>query len=193
MSRAEQKEQRRAALLVGAMKVLSEHGLGGFTTGRIASEAGIGQSGFYKYWPDRDAALREVAELVGENVLRTVREARLAAGTDLGRLRESFVGSLGALLKERQTTLLFLRFRREPGPLGDVLRDLIERALEELHTDMVGLGMVDEDDPAGRRLAYHVVSACLWTVEALLDGRFDDERQVADDLSRMAASVLGAK
>jgi AcrR family transcriptional regulator len=192
MKRSEQKEQRREALLAGAMKVLSEHGLKGFTTGRITAEAGIAQSGFYKYWPDRDTLLQEVAELVGEKVLQGVREARLAAGADLSRLEESFAGSLRAMIEERQTLLLFLRFRREPGPLGDVFRELLERALEELHTDLVNLGLVPADDPSGKRLAYYVVAACLWTVEALVDGRFDDEHQVAQELSRIATNVLAA-
>lgn len=191
MKRSEQKEQRREALLAGAMKVLTEHGLEGFTTGRITAEAGIAQSGLYKYWPDREAVLHEVAELVGERVLQALRAARLNVGADPTRIEESFAGSLRAVMEERQTLRLFLRYRREPGPLGDVLRELLERALEELYTDMVNLGIIEPEDPSGKRLAYHVVAACLWTVEALIDGRFEDEGQAAAELANIAQNVLG--
>ncbi len=193
MNRAEKKEQRRLALLNGAIVVLSDHGLEGFTTGRIAKQAGIAQSGFYKYWPDRDAALEAVAEHVGLVVLEGIRAARVEAGGDLSKLRESFAGALQAMLAQRQTTELFLRFRREPGPVGDVFRRLIERGIDELHTDMVSFGLVSAEDPVGRRLAFYTATASLGAVEALLDGRFSDVQSVADDLGRIAVGVLGAR
>ena len=193
MKRAEMKERRREALIRGAIKVLSDHGLEGFTTGRITAAAGIGQSGFYKYWPDRDAALREVAARVGEEVLRSLRQARLAIGGDPTNLREAFAAALGTLLEARETLVIFLRFRREPGALGDVLRALIARALDELHVDLVRMGIVPEEDAGGRRLAYHVVAACLWSVEALIDGRFEGIEQAADELGQIATHVLRAR
>jgi AcrR family transcriptional regulator len=193
VSRATEKSRRRAELIDGALEVLAEQGLEGFTTGRIAAQAGLTQSGFYKYWPDRDAALKSVAEHVGAEVLRLIREARLAVGGDVGRLRESFAGALRAMLAQRRTVELFLRFRREPGPLGDVFRELVERALDELHTDMVSSGLVGAGDPVGPRLAVYAVSASLGAVEALLDERFDDVGALADDLGRIAAAVLGAR
>jgi AcrR family transcriptional regulator len=191
MKRSEQKELRREALLAGAITVLTEHGLEGFTTGRITAEAGIAQSGLYKHWPDREAVLHEVAELVGERILQAVRNARLQAGADITRIEESFAGSLRAVMEEREILMIFLRYRREPGPLGDVLRELLERALNELYIDLVNLGIVEAEAPSGKRLCYHVVAACLWTVEALLDGRFEDETQAATELANIAQNVLG--
>ena len=193
MNRAEKKEQRRVALLEGALAVLTAHGLEGFTTGRIAAEAGIAQSGFYKYWPDRDAALRAVAEHLGEQALRSIREARLAAGGRIDQLSNSFAGGLEAMLQHHRTVTLFLRFRREPGPLGDVFRGLVERAHQELETDMVRMGLVPAGDPWAGRLAFYVVTLCIGAVEGLVDGRLDDVQRVADDLGRIAASVLGAR
>jgi len=190
VKRAEKKEERRAALLEGALAVLTEHGLEGFTTGRVAAAAGIAQSGFYKYWPDRDAALGSVAQHVGERVLRAIRDARLAAAGDPGKLPGSFAGALRAMVGQPRTTEIFLRFRREPGPLGDVFRALIQRGLDELHTDMVAMGLVGADDPRGARMAFYVVAVSLGTVEALLDGRIGDVDIAADELGRIAALTL---
>ena len=192
-SRAEQKAERRVALIEGALNVLHEHGLAGFTTGRIAAAAGIAQSGFYKYWPDRDAALHAVAEHVGLKVLSSVREARLAVGNDPARLHESFAGALRAMLEQRRTTELFLRFRREPGPLGDLYRMLLDRARAELHVDMIEMGIVTAEDPMGRRLAMYTVTAMLGTVELAIDGLVDDIDEVASDLGLFAAAVLEAR
>jgi AcrR family transcriptional regulator len=190
MSRAEQKEQRRAALLEGAVAVLADHGLEGFTTGRIAERAGIAQSGIYKYWPDRASVLHEVSEHIGDRVLLSIRSARLATGSSPAHLPEAFAGGLRAILDERQLVLVFLRFRREPGPLGQVFRRLVERSIDELHTDMVNMGLVKADNPHGRRLARYTVSLCIGAIEALLDDRISDVNQVADDLARIALGVL---
>jgi len=126
-------------------------------------------------------------------VLRSARGARLAAGSDPAGLRAAFAGGLEAILESREAALVFLRFRRDPGPLGEVFRGLVERALDELHTDMVSLGLVPAADPWGRRLALYTVSLCLGAAEALLDGDADDVEQVADDLGRVAAMALGAR
>ncbi|MDP6932857.1 MAG: TetR/AcrR family transcriptional regulator [Myxococcota bacterium] len=193
MSRAEQKEQRRAALLQGAVAVLAEHGLEGFTTGRIAQHAGIAQSGLYKYWPDRAAVLHEVAEHIGDRVLRSIRQARLAAGSGPEHLQAAFAGGLTAILAEEQMVRVFLRFRREPGPLGQVFRGLVERAVDELLTDMVNMGLVQADDSGGRRLARYTVALCIGALEAVLDDRIPDVNQVADDLARIALGVLATR
>ena len=117
----------------------------------------------------------------------------MEAGADPSRMPESFAGALRAMLEQRCTTQLFLRFRREPGPFGDMCRGLVQQGITELHTDMVSLGLVTADDPAGERLAFYTVAVSMAAVEALLDGQFDDVQQVADDLGRIAAGVLGAR
>lgn len=188
LSRNTRKQERRAALMRGARAVLAEHGLEGFTTGRIATAAGIAQSGFYVYFDDRDACLQAVAGEVGLEVLLIIREARLQT-TDAGMV-EAFARPLRALVgPHRATAELFLRFRREPGPLGDVFRALLERAYTELHTDMIGLAQI-ADDPAGERLARYTLAAVIGVVEGLIDGHLDDVERVAEDLARIGAGVL---
>ena len=191
MSRAAQKEERRRALIDGGVRVLAEHGLEGFTTGRLAKEAGIGQSGFYTYFADRDAALQAVAEHIGEGVLRAIREARQQAFAT-GQISGAFSGGLTAMLAHREPLRLALRFRREPGPLGDTFRGLVARGRAELYADLVALGLVRADDPSGERLAGYTVQITMGAVEWLIDGDVDDVDAVASDLTRIAVAVLGA-
>ena len=187
MSRAERKQERRVALLEGATRVLAESGLEGFTTGRIAEAAGIGQSGFYVYFEDRDTCLRAVAEHVGSQILALTRHARLTGGTDF---TASFVGALQAMLTQRATTTLFLRYRRDPGPLGDAFRSLIARALEELETDMKAMGLFSEDAARRKRMATYCVATTLGAAEGILDGEIADIDTVAAELAGITIGVL---
>ncbi len=190
MSRASQKEERRLALIEGAVLVLVEHGIEGFTTGRIAKAAGITQSGFYKHFADRDACLDASAHHVGEQVLGAIRQARLAGGSDPSQLIGMFGGALQALLERREACELFLRYRRDPGLVGDVFRGLVERGVDELHTDLLSLGLFAPENPVVRRMSRYCVVMTLGAVEALFDGHLTDSTVVATDLARIATSVL---
>jgi len=189
-TRAEQKEARRLALLDGGVRVLADHGLEGFTTGRVAAEAGIAQSGLYKYWSDRDTALAAVAEHVGAQILVAIREARRAAAAE-GQIHGAFVGGLEAILSHRDTVELALRYRRDPGPLGQTFHAIVERGRDELFADMISTGMV-QDRALARRFATYTVGLTMTAVEALIDGEIDSVETAAADLTLIAMSVLGA-
>lgn len=187
-TRAEQKQERREALIRGGVTVLAEHGLEGFTTGRLATAAGIAQSGFYTYFSDRDAALLAVARRIGDKVLLAIRESRMRAASQ-GDLQSAFAHGLRAMLDHRESLRLALRFRREPGPLGDNFRDIVRQGTEELLQDMQGMGMV-RDPALGHRFATYTVGLTMSAVEGLLDGELDDIDQVAADLAHISMSAL---
>lgn len=181
---------RYKALMAGARDVLANHGLEGFTTGRIAKHAGIGQSAFYLYFPNRDACLAAVAQEIGQEILailRTIRAAEIETG-----LVESFEASLNLLTVEhRQTIELFLRFKQDSGLLGATFRQLFDAAINEVYQDMVDSGYV-EDTPRGRRLAHLTVGGVLGAVDAILDGRIDNVRDVAQDFGDIAMALITA-
>jgi hypothetical protein len=66
----------------------------------------------------------------------------------------------------------------------------MSQARDELHTDIVALGLFAENDPVGRRMARHCVAVTIGAVEVLLDGEEDDVHAIAGDLARIAAGAL---
>ncbi|MGD8863808.1 MAG: helix-turn-helix domain-containing protein [Myxococcales bacterium] len=65
----------RAALVSAAEAELSERGYAAATARSIAQRAGVATGSFYQYFPDKDAALHEIARARTDELAGRVREA----------------------------------------------------------------------------------------------------------------------
>lgn len=122
----------REDVLDAAVAVVAEHGASALTTGRVAKRAGIVQSGFYAHF-------RNIAACVEALEARIEVQVRGPISDGMRRLRETGPGDVEAvaiyflglidLVRESGALMdVFMRFRRDPSPLGAAL-DRCEEAL----------------------------------------------------------------
>ncbi len=90
-TRSEHRAARAEAIAASALHLLGTHGASALTMAAIASEAGVSRATLYRYYPDVDAVMTGIAELVASHDRRLAEElsslpdarARLDALVDL--------------------------------------------------------------------------------------------------------------
>lgn len=153
-------EERRAELLAALDRVVHRHGSLGATVPRVVAEAGVAQGSFYRYFPDIDAALSELAE----QLLAPVAQAALAldvsrveSPADLEAELERFYRVLATALVEHghvvRELMLSAALGKEPlaGKLQLFLSAMRDRACELLaaRPDRTRLGEAELRTAAG--------------------------------------------
>ncbi len=144
-------EQRRAALIQAALRVISEHGLAAATTRAIVAEAGMSLASFHYAFESRDAMLGEIISTVTRSENEAVLEAvQIQDATD-------FTETI------RLALLAYLDFLVENGPREHALLELTHWAL---HTERMRRLAVDQYAAyraSAAALAEHI--AGLWGYE----------------------------
>ncbi len=193
ISRRESKDLTRRRLIDGAMNILRTEGVEAATTGRIAREAGIKQSSFYGHFADRDACLREVAEMIGGYVLHNGRKHRgLMDLNDLrGSIRRGVAAVVAAFMSEPELTAIFLRHRTDNTALGQCFENMLETSRQELARDLRAFGIARTEQDA-RVYAELVTSGMLGIVSGLVHGRITDRDAAIDGLTDVTHAGLRA-
>lgn len=139
-------QQRVDAILEAAAEMIGEMGYEGITTSKLAKRAGISVGSFYQYFADKDAVLRELAEVrfariaelslavleVDERDERSPREPAVEADQRMRRVVELVV----AYHREDPGLHAVLAERRHHDPELDTMTSRAERAL---HSRIVAL------------------------------------------------------
>lgn len=145
MSRREAtKEANRAAILAAARAVFTEHGHEGAGVRDVIRRTDLAAGTFYNYFDGKDAVFRAVLEEAGGEARRQVREARLAATTDEGFVREGF-RAFFAFIAADPATFAFLERNAEailPAALAELREDLAGRLEDGVDLEYTAHAMV---------------------------------------------------
>lgn len=181
--RRRDKDGSRRALLKAAFDLLAEGRR--LTTVEVTRRAGLAQSSFYAHFTDTDAcaleAVREVVERIEEHVSERQGFSRFSP-TD----REALEAHIAGLLGDRDigdTNPVFTRFKRDPGPIGDVVRQHLGamRAgmLEDLWKFAVKSGVGAQHYSEFAIQADLIVGIIVHASSAIREGRYRDVNEVA--------------
>jgi AcrR family transcriptional regulator len=197
LSRQDAKAITRRRLIDGALVLARTEGLTALTTGRIAAQAGLAQSSFYVHFADRASCLREMGDLVGHQILDSIRIAQkslfsnLAKGDLQGANRAFHSAVFNALLNDPELIEVFLKLRRETSsPAGEGLHLLERSARDRVTDDMKSVGL---DRAFGDDLGVFldaVFGLIFGLTEGLLDGRNQNREAAIDMVARMTYPVL---
>jgi AcrR family transcriptional regulator len=186
--RRRDKDGSRKALLKAAFEILAEGG--NVTTVEVTRRAGLAQSSFYAHFTDTDecalTSVRAVVERIEEHVSERQGFVRISA-TDRGALE----AHTAALLGDNDigdTGPVFARYKRDPGPLGEVVRkhleDMRTGMLEDLWKFAVLCGVTEKHKGEFAIQADLIVGAIIHASSAIREGRYRDVDRVARVLTR---------
>ncbi len=191
VSRSEQKERTRRALLDAALARSLETGLGGLSLRQVAKDVGIVPTAFYRHFDSLDdLGLALVAESFASlrEMMREVRRGEPAPAEIIA----LSVSTLVAHVRERRAHFAFIAREEAAGPpvVRQAVRhelDLVER---ELGTDLARLAPRWSHEDL-RTLAHLIVGAMVNTVRDLLAaGSASAEDAVARDAERQLRMVV---
>jgi AcrR family transcriptional regulator len=90
LTRAQKKEQIRAALFAAAAKVVGEHGYSNAQVAMITAQASVAQGTFYNYFESQQDLLDQLLPTVGQAMLAFIKEASSDAASEVEREEKSF-------------------------------------------------------------------------------------------------------
>lgn len=189
-------------LLDATIELVREHGAGAVNTVKVTERAGVAQSVFYAHFESVAACLTEAATDVVERVdklnARIREEQNLEARTveellDIDGMTDAFERSLAIMVENAEFVDIFIRFVRDPSPLGEPLRRSWVRMHEGLTDDLVRAaertGLVTDRRRVGA-LAEIVMGLTSNATETLRYRRVDSRRGLARMLAVMTRAVI---
>jgi AcrR family transcriptional regulator len=194
-SRIERKRARnRDALLAAARKLFIRDGFERTTIAGIAEEADLGFGTFYRYFPDKESALREVLAEAGREVdavLLAEDDASVSAPEALTRLTRAFAL---AATRNRAVFALWWQLTLTDGARARAARADTDAPLPvKLHAALAGIierGVASGEFAAGDAAlqAGIIASAHMF----LLGARANDDGQAVETLCNFELRALGA-
>lgn len=198
-------QARRAAtrerLIQATIDLLRQEGIATLNTVNITRAAGIVQSGFYLHFKNIDEAKRVAAEQVADRIRNYVaRHRRRVHNIDqesFDLLRAHCQKMLEIFETERGFAEVFLQYRYDRSPLGDVMRELQLQLHQDLVSDLYFVIYQTNPIPEAERerISLHaqlILAAALTTGEALMDKRVDNIKLAADLLALVIMSSTSA-
>jgi len=172
VSRAEQKERTRRAILDAALQLTADTGLAALSLRQVAKEVGIVPTAFYRHFDSIDAlglALVDESFAALREMLRDVRRGRPATRDIIS----TSVRVLAQHVEEHRDHFGFIARERAAGPplVRQAVRHQLDLFERELATDLArlsGPGWSSEDLQVVSAL---IVTAMVATVEDLLEDR----------------------
>jgi AcrR family transcriptional regulator len=140
------------------------------------------------------AAAQQVAADVRQFIAEHRRRGRQGNDADPEAVHEHYQTTLQLFLFERRFAELLLRYRHDPSPLGEVLRELHGQLRQDLIDDLRQMvGRIAPDRVDDRRLTIYadiVMGMVTALGEGLLEGRYDDPDPLARELT-VASIAIG--
>lgn len=190
--RKEKRAATRERLIQAAIDLLRKEGAAALNTVNVTRAAGIVQSGFYMHFKNIDeckkAAAERVAKRIRDYVARHRRRMHSIDPDDLDLLREHCEKMLEIFSEEKKFAEIFLSYRRDLSPLGEVMRELQEQLHADLVEDLCHVIFQNAEMPEKERervslQAEIILAAALTAGEALIEGRVSDIKTAADLLA----------
>ncbi|MGE0785470.1 MAG: TetR/AcrR family transcriptional regulator [Sandaracinaceae bacterium] len=195
--RKRSREQTRDRMLEAAVELLRNEGLPALTTVRVTKEAGIVQSGFYAHFKNPEHLQQELADRVGRELREQIAEwmAALRVGPDdRASLAARYEEMLTLFREEREVIDLFLRYRRSPSQLGQVLGHLHTQLRADFFQYLrERAGAPDVIRAHLGTIGMHadtLVAALLGVAEGVVDGRIADLTTAANELAVITLDPL---
>lgn len=201
-------EEVRQALVVAAIELVRDKGMGAATSIALAKKVGISQSGFYQHFANVNECLGLAAVTFAEEMrleLRSIRDRffALVTGPDDAvleeKLRRGFEHSLAYVLDQPrlvQLIMLFRRFQGDNSQFGIALQRVYEQVIEDMVAELLAgsrrLGLT-EKDIQGLRI-YVRFSLAIWdtAVEMLITDPKLDRTLVIHMLTQSQQGILVA-
>jgi AcrR family transcriptional regulator len=191
--------QARASVTIGvlhtaAIQVLTQEGLAGCSTTRIAARAGVSVGSLYQYYPNRDALLASVLERHLEDVAVAVERACAGLyGQNVARIAASIVSAFLAVKlgnPDASRALYAIAEGRGGGRLAAAGRARIIAAVAELLAAAPDGQFPDPTLTAG--IAVHAMAG---PVRAVLEGQTQPgfEAELEDQLTLLLTSYFAAR
>ena len=185
------KEAGRERLLRAVIEIVSQRGVDALTTVGITDAAGFAQSSFYLHFKNVEECLyAATARIAEESRLFIAQHRRLtheAASTDPTAPIAHLRAVLQLFLDQRHFSKLLFRYRHDPSPVGEVMRQMFEAVRGDLITDSWSVaqsfGVPSQCYSQVALTAEFIHGLVMAAGEALLDGRFTDLNMVAAELS----------
>lgn len=188
MTRGEQKERTRRAILDAALELSQGGGLSALSLRQVAKEVGIVPTAFYRHFSSLDELGLALVEESFESLRSMLRDVRQGASVPREIIRRS-VDALATHVAENRGQFAFIARERfsGPKPVRDAVRHQLDLVQRELATDLAFI--------TGRRwsgedlniLANLMVTAMVSTAEELV---FSEQQSTRDEIKRRAERQL---
>jgi AcrR family transcriptional regulator len=193
-------ERTRRRIIEATIQLVREEGLNAVTTVRIAKLAGVHQPHIYAHFRNAEDCLRIAALETCERVRATYNALgrnQLFQRASEAAIAEAFENMLGTSLDEPRFSELYLRHRLDGSPLGQAMRQVTDQARADLKRDLETVFLAKVREYGSRKggllarertqlglVADLIVAQVLGGLEALVEGRTNDKKQVAATLAR---------
>ena len=188
MTRGEQKERTRRAILDAALELSQGGGLSALSLRQVAKAVGIVPTAFYRHFSSLDELGLALVEESFESLRTMLRDVRQGASVPREIIRRS-VDALATHVAENRGQFAFIARERfsGPKPVRDAVRHQLDLVQRELATDLAFI--------TGRRwssedlniLANLMVTAMVSTAEELV---FSEQQTTRDEIKRRAERQL---
>jgi len=188
VTRGEQKERTRRAILDAALELSQDGGLSSLSLRQVAKAVGIVPTAFYRHFESLDELGLALVEESFESLRSMLREVRQGSAVPREIIRRS-VDALAAHVAENRGQFAFIGRERfsGPKPVREAVRHQLDLVERELATDLAFI--------TGRRwsgddlniLANLMVTAMVSTAEELVSA---DQDTIRDELKRRAERQL---
>lgn len=191
LSRREQKERTRIALLDAALRLLEEKSFGSLGLREVAREAGVVPTAFYRHFD----SMEELGLVLIDDSFRTLRQMIRAARAEPRRPEHVIRQSVEVLVRHVHEHRLHFRFiarERSSGvpAMRQAIRTEIRLFSSELATDLARFPFLDRwptEDLAV--VATLIVNTMVSTAEAIIEAP-GDSREAEDEIIRHAEKQL---
>jgi len=182
VSRAEQKERTRRAILDAALTASAENGLAGLSLRQVAKDVGIVPTAFYRHFDSIDALGLALVEESFVSLRGMLREVRRGSPAPREIIRTS-VAVLARHVEQQRDHFAFIARERAAGSpqVRRAVRHQLELVERELATDLARISGSAWSSEDLQVMSALIVTATVAIVEDLLD---PDGRPTADVLAR---------
>jgi AcrR family transcriptional regulator len=197
--------ETRQRILQVTLELLRTEGMAALTTGRIASEAGIAQPGFYAHFKNVEECLSTALSGVMDEMRAKVLIARANAFSrfqtvedlvNVEATRAGIADSLDVMLSDRAVAELFLRHRRDWTMLDGFLCKAHDQFREDLKGDMWAIahahGFSEDHRLEVAWWSEQILALFFVAAETLLDGRYENRDMVVEGVVRNAYAIMRA-
>lgn len=197
-------EERRTAtrlkLINAAITLLREEGISALNTVNITKKAGIAQSGFYMHFKDLDECKKAAAEVIADDFREYIavqrRKMHEINPDDLSLLKKHYEEILGIWKNERHLVEIFLRYRHDFSPLGEVMQNLMNRFRSDLAEDLqniLALKGIANIKPSRVKILADLLIGSISTIgEAIIKGEISDLSEAAEILALNTQQIFYA-